>query len=141
MAAVQPDLENLLPHRGPTRLLEAVEEILEDRLVCRARIPANNPFASEGSAPAFVGLEIAAQAAAAVEALARLKSEGAVSPRIGYLVGVRDAVFHAEVLPVDRPLRVSVRLAKRTGPLNVYEAVVTLEGESRVEATISTTIP
>ncbi len=141
MTTGQPDFEALVPHRFPTRLLEAVEEIEVDRIVCRARVPADNPFVSGECVPAFVGLEMGAQAAAALEALARFKAEGAVSPRIGYLVGVRDAVFHAPGLPVDLPLRVAVRLASRAGPLSVYEAVVSFEGGIRVEATISTTIP
>lgn len=135
------DTGPLVPHRGSALFLVTVEEHTADRAVCVARIPATSPFASDGRVPAFVGLEAGAQAAAAVEALARLETAGAAVPRIGYLVGVRDAVFRGIELPVETSLRVAVRLVDRSGPLNMYEVVVTLEGEIRVEATISTTIP
>ncbi len=141
MAREQVDVESLVPHRGPSRLLEAVEDALEGRVVCRARIAPTSPFAIEGSAAAFVGLEIAAQAAAAAEALARLNDEGAVQPRVGYLVGVRDAIFHVVELPLDRPLRVCVQLASQTGSLKIYDALVTLEGAPCMQGKISTTIP
>ena len=141
MATARPDVDSLVPHRGTARFLEAVEELAADRAVCRARIPANSPFVAGKRVPAFVGLELGAQAAAAVEALSRFENEDVASPRIGYLVGARDAVFHGLDLPVERPLYVSVRLADRSGPLNVYEIAVILDGETRVEATISTTIP
>ncbi|MBZ5638602.1 MAG: hypothetical protein LAO51_07565 [Acidobacteriia bacterium] len=141
MAPTLPEIEDLIPHGGPTRLLQAIEEVLEDRLVCRALIPASNAFVSGGSAPAFIGLEVAAQAAAVAEALERFDAGRAVAPRIGYLVGVRDAVFSVDRLPIDRRLQVFVRLVERAGPLKVYGARVALEGETCVEATISTTIP
>ena len=140
MAADYPGIEQLIPHRPPASLLTAVEEIAGDRAMCRARIPATHPFVSGGRAPAFVGLEMGAQAAAAVETLARIESAGDGSPRIGYLVGVRDAVFHSPELPVERSLLVSVLLAGRSGTLNVYRIAVTLDGEIVVEGSISTTL-
>ncbi len=139
MGGAYPAIERLVPHRRPARLLEDVEAASDGGVVCRARVPESSPFVRGARVPAFVGLEIGAQAAAVVEALDRFESEGEGPPRIGYLVGVRDAVFHAPELPVGRSVLVSARPAGRSGSLSVYEIAVTLDGEVLVEATISTT--
>jgi predicted hotdog family 3-hydroxylacyl-ACP dehydratase len=91
-----------------------------------------------GRAPAFLGLEAAAQGAAVLEALDRRDGSG---PRIGYLVGLRHARCHTPWLPAERPLRMTVRLSGRAAALSIYE--VSLEGEDSavlVQGTISTYI-
>ncbi len=141
MAGAYPTIEHLVPHGQPSRLVEEVEEASEGGVVCRARIPVSSPFVRGAGAPSFVGLEIGAQAAAVVEALSRIGSRDEGPPRIGYLVGVRDAVFHAPELPAERPLLVSARPSRRSGALSVYEIAVSLDDRILVEATIETTLP
>ncbi|HEV7516477.1 MAG TPA: hypothetical protein VGR07_09275 [Thermoanaerobaculia bacterium] len=133
-----PAVESLLPHRDPMRLVRVIVEVAagHDRIHCIAVIPPDNPLADGDRAPAFLGLEAAAQAAAALEALAR--REGDPGPRLGYLVGVRDAIFHAPDLPVAVPLAVTVRAAGSAPPLAVYEARVEQDGAALVTGTIST---
>ncbi|MEA2693717.1 MAG: hypothetical protein QOJ16_3104, partial [Acidobacteriota bacterium] len=66
-----PAVESLLPHRDPMRLVRVIVEVAAelDRIHCIAVIPADNPLAAGDRAPAFLGLEAGAQAAAALEAL------------------------------------------------------------------------
>jgi predicted hotdog family 3-hydroxylacyl-ACP dehydratase len=134
-------VESLLPHRDPMRLVRVIVEAAPpfDRIQCIAVIPANNPLVLKGRAPAFLGLEAAAQAAAALEALSR--REDAPGPRLGYLVGVRDAVFHAPDLPVSLPLVVTVEAAGSAPPLAVYEIRVEENGAVLLTGTISTYVP
>jgi predicted hotdog family 3-hydroxylacyl-ACP dehydratase len=123
----------LLPHAPPARLIRGVIEAEAERIVCAAEIPPDHPLAVEGRAPAFLAIEAAAQGAAVLEALAR-KDDPA--PRIGYLVGIREARFAAPPLPAGRPFQVSARLAGSAPPLSIYEIAA---GEA-MAGTISTYI-
>jgi 3-hydroxymyristoyl/3-hydroxydecanoyl-(acyl carrier protein) dehydratase len=108
----------LLPHAPPARLIRGVIAAEAERIVCAAQIPPDHPLAVEGRAPAFLAIEAAAQGAAVLEALART---GDPSPRIGYLVGIREARFAAPPIPVGRPFQVSARLSGSAPPLSIYE--------------------
>ncbi|HTQ80886.1 MAG TPA: hypothetical protein VMM92_12890 [Thermoanaerobaculia bacterium] len=133
-----PAVESLLPHGDPMRLVRViVEATVPQSLACIAVIPPDNPLAEGDAAPAFVGLEAAAQAAAALEALSR-RHDSTAGPRLGYLVGVRDATFHSSFLPVGEPLSVRVEAAGSAPPLAVYEARIELGGTLLVSGTLST---
>jgi predicted hotdog family 3-hydroxylacyl-ACP dehydratase len=120
------------------RLVRVIVEVAAelDRIHCIAVIPADNPLAAGDRAPAFLGHEAGAQAAAALEALSRQGDNP--GPRLGYLVGVRDAIFHTPDLSVAAPLAVTVRAAGSAPPLAVYEVRVEQAGAVLVTGTIST---
>ncbi len=136
-----PAVESLLPHRDPMRLVRVIVEAPPpfDRIHCIASIPADNPWVIGERAPAFLGLEAAAQAAAALEALSRRTDDP--GPRLGYLVGVRDATFYVPDLPAGEPLAVIVEAAGSAPPLAVYEIRVEQEGAILLTGTISTYVP
>ena len=119
----QPGVFNprLIPHAPPARLVRDVLEATAESLTGIAEIPPDNPFVQGGLAPAFVGLEAAAQGAAVLEALGRKEGEG---PRIGYLVGIRNARFQTPSLPAGRPFPFTIRLSGSAPPLSIYEIVV-----------------
>jgi 3-hydroxymyristoyl/3-hydroxydecanoyl-(acyl carrier protein) dehydratase len=121
----------LLPHAPPARLVRGVVAAEAEGIVCVAAVPSDHPLAAGGRAPAFLAIEAAAQGAAALEALARRDDP---VPRIGYLVGIREARLRAAALPVGRPFEVTARLAGSAPPLSVYEIAA---GEA-VAGTIST---
>jgi predicted hotdog family 3-hydroxylacyl-ACP dehydratase len=138
MSETPPPIELLVPHRGSARLVERVLAWRDDSLECVGRIPPKSPFVSDGSAPSFVGLELAAQAAAAHEALGRQRSGGAPDVAVGYLVGIKDARFRVARLRVGADLRVTVRLVGGAPPLAIYSVRVELAGVECVSATLST---
>ncbi|HEX3553762.1 MAG TPA: hypothetical protein VIA62_11100 [Thermoanaerobaculia bacterium] len=113
----------LLPHRPPALLLRAIVEVSPGAIAAITAIAAvaevspSHPLVTAGRFPAFLALEAAAQAAAALEALGRHEPRG---PRIGYLVGIRDARFAVPWLPAGRPLRVAARLEGGASSLSVY---------------------
>jgi predicted hotdog family 3-hydroxylacyl-ACP dehydratase len=137
LLAGPPPVGSLLPHRDPALLVRVVTERAPEELTCIAVIPGDHPLVQDGRAPGFLAIEMAAQAAAALEALARAP-DAPPGPRIGYLVGVREATFHLADLPAGWPLRVTVRPAGSAPPLAVYEAWVELDGAPALTATIST---
>jgi predicted hotdog family 3-hydroxylacyl-ACP dehydratase len=133
-----PKVERLVPHRGSARLVERVLAWHDDSLECVGRIPPESPFAHEGSAPAFVGLELAAQAAAAHEALVRQGGGRAMGAEVGYLVGIKEARFGVARLPVSVDLRAAVRLVGGAPPLAIYTVRVELAGVECIFGTVST---
>ena len=110
----------LLPHAFPARLIEAIADHSPERLAARARIPPESPFAEGAIAPALVALELAAQAAAALEAVERAARGEGGGARRGYLVGARDARWAPPLLPVGVALDVRVALDARALPLSHY---------------------
>jgi len=116
-----PPVATLIPHEPPARLLREILEASAEGLTGIAQIPADSPFVQEGRVPSFLGLEAAAQGAAVLEALTRKETLG---PRIGYLVGLRNARLHTPWLPAEQPFRVNVRLTGSAAPLSMYEVAV-----------------
>jgi predicted hotdog family 3-hydroxylacyl-ACP dehydratase len=106
-------------------------------IVCVAEIPPDHPLAAAGRAPACLGVEAAAQGAAVLEALARREGEDP-GPRVGYLVGIREARFATPFLPVGRSFRVTARLVGSAPPLSIYEIAAGGDGSAGITATIST---
>ncbi len=133
-----PPVEALLPHAPPARFVRGVLTAAEEEIVCVAEIPLLHPLAEGDSAPAFAGIEAAAQAAAILEALNRRGD--APGPRIGYLVGAREAHFTVGSLTVGRPLRVTARLEGGVFPLSIYEIAMGEPGRELVTGMISTFI-
>jgi 3-hydroxymyristoyl/3-hydroxydecanoyl-(acyl carrier protein) dehydratase len=126
----------LLPHAPPARLVRSVIEISAMGIVCGAEISPSHPLAVEAGAPACLGVEAAAQAAAVLESIAR--NEEDPGPRIGYLVGIREARFAVRSLVTGRPFRVSARLQGSAPPLSIYEIAVGESGREALTGTIST---
>jgi|SRR5918992_2491389 predicted hotdog family 3-hydroxylacyl-ACP dehydratase len=131
-----PPIEALLPHAPPARMIRGILAASEESIVCAAEIPPLHPLTEGGQAPAFLGIEAAAQAAAVLEVLNRPRD--APGPRIGYLVGIREARFTAAVLPAGRPLRAAARLRGGAFPLSIYEITVGEPGRETVTGSIST---
>jgi predicted hotdog family 3-hydroxylacyl-ACP dehydratase len=133
-----PLIERLLPHAPPARFIRGVLSASEDEIACAAEIPPFHALAEGGRIPPSAGIEMAAQAAAVLEALNR--REKTPGPRIGYLVGVREVRFAVSSLAVGRPLRATARLQGGAFPLSVYEIAVGTPGREAVTGSISTFI-
>jgi predicted hotdog family 3-hydroxylacyl-ACP dehydratase len=126
----------LIPHAPPARLLAEVLAGGAGGILCAGSIPGDHPLAAGGEAPGFLAIELGAQAAAALEALAR---QPGGRPRIGYLVGVRDAHLPAR-LPTGRTLHVTAVPAGAAAALAIYDMQVAEEGAALplASGTIST---
>lgn len=137
-----PSPETLLPHAPPALLLRAIAEVTEDAVVAVAEVSPLHPLVTEGRLPTFLALEAAAQAAAALEALGRRETPGPriAGPRIGYLVGIRDARFAVPSLPAGRPLRVAARFEGGAFPLSRYAVAVGETGREVAAGILSTFI-
>jgi predicted hotdog family 3-hydroxylacyl-ACP dehydratase len=134
-----PDIAELVPHRRGARLLTAVASASPQSIEATGVIPPAHPLANGGRAPAFLAIEIGAQAAAAMEAIARREAAGLVGgARPGRLVRIRDARFERDWLPVSTAIAVAAELIGAAGPLAIYQIRASVDGALVVEAVIST---
>lgn len=128
----------LLPHRGTARLLTEVVRSAPGFVEATGSVSVSHPLSAGNRVPSFLGLELGAQAAAALEALSRGAETGDGGPRVGYLVRIRTANFLQPYLPVDTPLGVTARLEGAAPPLAIYRISITVAGVEFVHATLST---
>lgn len=128
----------LLPHSGAARLLTNVVRSGRNFIEAICQVPAAHPLVTSGRAPAFLGLELGAQAAAALEAIERGVATGSSVPRVGYLVRVREANFLMPDLPIETALVVTALLEGAAPPLAVYRISVGTGGVEYLRATLST---
>ncbi len=133
-----PALDDLMPHRPPMRFLAKISHASERGLHGTARIPGECAMARNGLASPLAAVEAGAQAAAAWEALHRWRGGGKTSPRMGYLVALRDVEFFAASVPADRDLSVAIELESATPPLTHYRIDVRLDGAPLVRGTVAT---
>jgi predicted hotdog family 3-hydroxylacyl-ACP dehydratase len=133
-----PSLDELLPHRAPMRFVTSVLGETANGIDCSACIPAACGLVHAGDASALAGVEAAAQAAATWEAVRRWRETNSATPRVGYLVALRDVVFFAEQIPPDRALVARVRLDAMAPPLSHYRFEVALDGAPLASGRIAT---
>lgn len=137
LAATRADLDDLLPHRPPMRLVEQVEAEIADGVVCAVSVPARCALAVDGFAPAHVTLEMAAQAAGVFESCRRLRAGDRSRAGVGYLVGARQVRFARARVPATERLSASVRLSWVSPPLSTYAFEVSHRGEMVAAGTLS----
>ena len=97
-----------------------------------------SPFAAQRRAPAFVAIELAAQAAALLEALVRTEEGGDGHPHVGYLVGVSEARFARPYLPTEETSSWKVCLLGKALPVAKYAVTVTGPEGPVCQAVLST---
>lgn len=129
----------LVPHTGMARLLTEIVLDGPGFIEAIGVIPARYPLMTPSGAPCFLGLELGAQAAAALEALTRL-AEDEDGARIGYLVRIREAEFLKPTLPADTPLCVTARLERSVRPLGIHRVCVRVGRVDFLRAVLGTYI-
>ena len=124
-----------LPHDGVARWITEVIEVGDERIVCRGVIPIASPFVEGTSVPSFIGIELAAQAAAVLEILG-----GVGKPRAGagFLVRVRRVELPEPMLPAGVRLTCRAARTAQALPLCVYEVALLLGGRLLLSGTLST---
>jgi predicted hotdog family 3-hydroxylacyl-ACP dehydratase len=135
------DVAGLLPQAGLARFVESVVELREDGIDCAGRIPPGHPLVRGGKVAGFVGLELAAQAAAVFEALRRASRGGEAVARPGLLVSLRDVRLERAELSAGAPLVASVRAVGSAAALSLYAARVFEGGALALEGTLGTYLP
>ena len=105
----QLDIEQLIPHRLPMRLVETVASVGEESIVASAVVRDSWPTASDGRARTLVLVELIAQTAAVLQGWReRHEDKGAIG---GLLVGIPAAKPRAPFIAVGTQLVCTVRIS------------------------------
>jgi len=129
-----PQVTDLILHRGPAVLLEHILEVSPTRCIASVQIePGAWYLQADGSAPAWVGLEWMAQAAAAFSG--HRHREAGREPRLGFLLGTRSYEALVPAFPVGLELEVEaeVLFLDDAGP-GAFTCEVRYNGETLARA-------
>lgn len=121
-----PPIEEILPHRGTMLLLDRMVEFDEQGTRVEY-VPRHDAWYAniDGSMPAWIGLELMAQAAAAHVGMT--KSIGGESPAQGALLGTRRFSSTLPAYPVGKALHICATLTYRdSSGLGAYECSIVI---------------
>lgn len=101
-----PDIESLVCHRRPMRLVDRVVALDDDSVVASATVPSDGPFVRAGAdPPGYLVLEMMAQSVGAWHGWTCLSA--GEKPRIGYLLGTRELRCTRSTLAPGAQLRIA----------------------------------
>jgi predicted hotdog family 3-hydroxylacyl-ACP dehydratase len=131
-----PPIEELLPHRGTMLLLDAVLACTVESLTAQARVVGDAWYAdAAGAMPAWIGIELMAQAIAAHVGLLTRRAGDTMRP--GVLLGSRRYEVRKPVFARDALLRIDVKeLLRGEEGHGAYECVIQHDGVVGAEAVI-----
>ncbi|MGN1203911.1 MAG: 3-hydroxyacyl-ACP dehydratase FabZ [Lachnospiraceae bacterium] len=131
------EIMNVIPHRYPFLLIDAIEELEPGvRAVGKKCVSANEPyfqghFPGNPVMPGVLIIEALAQVGAvAMLSLPEMKGKTA------YFAGIDKARFRQKVLPGD-VLRLETSIIRSKGPVGVGRAVATVDGKKVCEAELT----
>jgi predicted hotdog family 3-hydroxylacyl-ACP dehydratase len=129
-------IEAIIPHRGSMLLLAAVDTFDDTTLSAFADVDPRAWYAdAAGAMPAWIGIEIMAQAIAAHIALLAMRGGGEARP--GVLLGSRSYQALRPAFPSDARLRVHVsELLRSEAGHGAYECTIDADGVRCAEAVI-----
>jgi len=134
-----PDVGALVPHSGVARLITSVSSVSPTSIHATGTIPTGHPLVVDGTAPALLVIELAAQAAAAMEAIGRRTAAGRdESTRAGSLVRIREAQFSRAFVPAGAPILVTADVLGSAPPLAIYAIRATMDDVEVGRGVIST---
>ena len=108
------DIEQLIPHRLPMRLVEAVVSVDEIAITATAEVRDTWPTVRDGHAQSLMLIELVAQTAAALQGWRERHADDSKAGMGGLLVGIPDATPLAPTIPVGTPLVCMVRITHGT---------------------------
>jgi predicted hotdog family 3-hydroxylacyl-ACP dehydratase len=129
-------IEAIIPHRGTMLLIDAVDSFSDTMLSARASVDPKAWYAdADGAMPAWIGIELMAQAIAAHVALLAMRGGGRARP--GVLLGSRSyhALRPAFAAGAQLLIHVSELLRAEAGH-GAYECTIHQDGVCCAEAVI-----
>ena len=121
------DIESLIPHRYPIKMISDVLEITPESAVAGAVVNSDWPLCDGKAVSPLVLIEVVAQTGAIVDGYKR-KMQGKTGGK-GWLVGVKDAQFNIAAIPVGTHIVASVANSYSFDNYSVIKGVVKTDEE------------
>lgn len=137
------NIENLVPHKPPMRLLDGFASSDEKTTTCVVKLTHASPFLRQGRVPAVVAMEYMAQCVAAYATLHTNTNEGEAlpAPKLGYLVGVRRLDLFVDGFVPGDELIVKVTHVWGAEQGAQFQGSVTRDGEVVASANLTVFVP
>lgn len=120
MNGLEISLDELVPHRAPMRLLDRMITVSDTDAVAETMVRANNPlFVAGRGLPGYAGIEMMAQAIAAIDGM-KCKVSG-LQPKIGFLLGCRRYSVSCSDFPEGIRLRILAKMVFTNGEMFNFE--------------------
>lgn len=136
VASTFPPIEAIIPHRGTMLLLDSIAVCSDASLTALASVRADAWYAdAQGAMPAWIGIELMAQAIAAHVGLLSMRAGKPARP--GVLLGTRRYEASCPAFACGTPLRVSVNeLLRSEEGHGAYGCTINQDSEILAEATV-----
>jgi len=96
------EIEDLIPHRERLKLIDTITFVDREHAVTRATVKESWPLLSSDAVSAIVLIELAAQTAGVcIGWNQKMKSDGPRGEAKGWLVGIKNARFYVNTIPLD----------------------------------------
>ncbi|MET3821024.1 putative hotdog family 3-hydroxylacyl-ACP dehydratase [Burkholderia sp. PvR073] len=130
------DVRDVLPHRGTMLLLDAIERCSETGIEVSALARRDAWYVDgNGAMPAWIGIELMAQAIAAHVGLLAAHAGGRAKP--GVLLGANRYLAHRTAFGADTTLRIVAReLLRGDEGHGAYECAIHADGQCCAEAVV-----
>lgn len=122
-----PAVDDVLPHRGTMRLIEEITAVSDEAVTVCAKVDGNAWYAdADGAMPAWLGVELMAQAIAAHVGLMAMRAGGRARP--GVLLGASRYEVAAPSFARDARLSIEAKeLLKSEQGHGAYECTISIE--------------
>jgi predicted hotdog family 3-hydroxylacyl-ACP dehydratase len=125
------NIEELIPHRDRMKLIDKVVEVDEETAVTESVVKENWPLVGEDSVSPLILIELVAQTAGACVGWKEAVKEGLdIEGRTGWLVGIKQALFYLDKIPLNARIRVNSK--KDFSFENYYEILGIAKIDSQV---------
>ena len=131
-------IEALIPHRTPMRLIDRVLNLDENHIQTISIVQETWPLCDSRGADVILVVEIIAQSIAALYH-SRKRRQG--EPQIDFFVGIKEARFHAQRLPLHAELMVNVKMVSAIGNYGIFNGEVMLGTKVMCEALVQVLEP
>ena len=133
-----PSIEALIPHRTPMRLIDRVLNLDGNHIQTISIVQETWPLCDSRGADVILVVEIIAQSIAALYH-SRKRRQG--EPQIDFFVGIKEARFHAQRLPLHAELTVNVKMVSAIGNYGIFNGEVMLGTKVMGEALVQVLEP
>lgn len=130
------EVQDVLPHRGSMLLLDAIDRCSETGVEVRATVCRDAWYAQgNGAMPAWIGIELMAQAIAAHVGLLAAYAGGRARP--GVLLGANRYIAHRPAFEAGSTLRIVAReLLRGDEGHGAYECAIHVDGQCCADAVV-----
>ncbi|MDJ0039505.1 3-hydroxy-fatty acyl-ACP dehydratase [Pantoea allii] len=133
-----------LPHDAPMLLLEQVDSVTDETAACLVAVSADSllaPFLDpDGNLPGWYALELMAQTVGVWSGWHR-HQQGQASISLGMVLGARELICGAGILPSGAMLTVKVKLLVRDERVGSFECVIEADGDTLATGRVNTFQP